>query len=298
MSKKIVSMLLALAIVLTLGAPVLAAEDSPVRLTRVEIYSDGLLYQLVELSYFEDGHLQEQSAETYYYDGSGPAAQSSRVVTTYNTDGRAEKDESAYMLNGEVTASESVAYTYDEDGQLIESVDEFAQEGYSSSSVNTYDYEYDDQGRLAVTTQYSDGEAIQAKEYTYDEKGRVATINNRMVSYGWAYLNEYTYDEEDRVVTNRVTYDNGAPGTYWEYAYESDTYFQLRYSMQYNEDAETVYKPVGGAFYAEIPSREDFPGLSFSLRNTPQLIYDEAGYLVMADAGEGNYISFFYEPAV
>lgn len=292
-------MILALAMILALGAPALAAEDIPVRLARAEIYSEGRLYQLVELSYFDDGHLREQSAETYYYDESGQAAQSSRVVTTYNTDCRAEKDESAYMLNGEVTATESVTYTYDEEGRLIENTDDFVQEDYSYSTVNTYDYEYDDQGRLAVTTQYSDGEAIQSKEYTYDDQGRVSTINNRMVSYGWAYLNEYTYDEEDRVVTNRVTYDNGAPGSYWEYAYESDAYFQLRYGMMYNEsEAGAGYKPAGSSFYAEIPTREDHPGLSFSLQDTPQLIYDAAGYLVMADSGEGNYISFFYEPAV
>ena len=133
------------------------------------------------------------------------------------------------------------------------------------------------------------------REYTYDEKGRVLTINNRVTIYGWSYLNEYTYDDQDHVVTNRVTYDNGAPGTYWEYSYEPDAYFELRYSLQYQDDPAKI-KPANPAFYAEIATTEGRPGLSFGLYGTPELFYDEDGYLVKADAGEGNYIEFTYEP--
>ena len=298
MKKRTLCMLLALAIVMAPGAPALAAGDSPVRLARVEIYSEGLLYEQIDLTYYEGGQLKEEITETNYYDEAGQVIDSSHIVVSYGMDGQMEQQEITYMTGGQTVATETLEYTYDGNGELVEDVDTYTGGDSTTVTVNNYEYEYDDQGRLAYTVQYDGEEAFQSKEYTYDEAGRVATVNNRMDSYGWAYLNEYTYDDQDRVVTNRVTYDNGAPGTYWEYSYEPDAYFQLRYSLQYSEDAlKPVLKPVGSTFYAEVPAGEGQPGLSFGLRNMPQLSYDEAGYLVMADAGGGSYISFTYEPA-
>ena len=294
MKKRTLCMLLALTMVMALGAPALAAGDSPVRLARVEIYSEGLLSEQIDLTYYDGGGLKEEITDSYYYDEAGQTVHSSHIVVSYSMDGRTEQQVSTYVTDGQTAGTDQLVYIYDENGDLLEDVDEYTEGDSSTVNVNNYEYEYDGQGRLAFTTQYNGGVAFQSKEYTYDEKGRVSTVNNRMEDYGWAYLNEYTYDDQDRVVTNRVTYDNGAPGTYWEYSYEPDAYFQLRYSLQYTEEL----KPVASWFYAEVPGEEGQPGLSFGLRNTPLLTYDEAGYLVLADAGEGNYIAFTYEPAV
>ena len=66
MKKRTMSMLLALAMIFALCVPALAAGDSPVRLTQVDIYSDGMLYQHYELSYYEGTQLREQRVSTYW----------------------------------------------------------------------------------------------------------------------------------------------------------------------------------------------------------------------------------------
>ena len=79
-------MLLALAMVMALGAPALAAGESPVRLARVEIYSDGLLSERIDLTYYEGTQLREEITDAYYYDEAGQAVHSSHTVVSYGTD--------------------------------------------------------------------------------------------------------------------------------------------------------------------------------------------------------------------
>ncbi len=287
-------MLLALAMILALCVPALAAGDSPVRLTQVDIYSDGMLYQHYELSYYEGTQLREQRVATYWPETKG--LQYDTSVTTYSEQGLTQTVEGTFVDNGETVSTAKQTCTYDGNGDMVESVNESVDYGTERSSTNTYTYTYDDGGNLLSSTQYTDGEENMTREYTYDGQGRVLTINNRVTVYGWSYLNEYTYDDQDRVITNRVTYDNGAPGSYWVYSYEPDAYFELRYSLQYQDDPAKL-KPANPAFYAEIPAAEGRPGLSFGLHGTPMLSYNADGYLARADAGEGNYIEFTYEPA-
>ena len=287
--KKTVSIVLALVMAFALCVPALAAGESPVRLTKVEIYDSGKLYQTVELSYDENGKLSQRHQVTY------PDEQMSiDNVTDYDGDGHVTVDPNTYYMGGEAAQQSTVTSTYNAEGYLAQDVTEVVSEGQTITSTLTYEYEYAPNGFPASILQKNDGEEFQRRVYTYDEKDRVATIDNQMLEYGWSYMNEYTYDDQDRLIANMVTFDNGAPSNYWEYSYEEDPFFQLRYSIFYQDGA---LKPDGGNFYAEIPASDGQPGLSFGLNGAPAFTYDEAGYMTMADAGGGSFIQFTYEPA-
>ncbi len=296
--KKTVSVVLALVMVLALCAPALAAEGS-VRLVQADNYENGFLRRQTKLSYYEDGRLEQQDVTLYTYDGSGGAIGSVQTVTSYNERGLvAVVDATTRDAEGETVDTAQTVYVRNGDGALLETVTEAGLGENTDLSVVFYSFEYDDQGRVAVETQSAGGVDFLIREYTYDDQGRVAATLSRMGEYGWSYRNEYTYDDAGRMIADRVTYDNGTPGTYLEYSYEPDPYFQLRYSMQYMDGAVMPsLKPSDDAFYAEVPGAEGQPELSFSLHDTPQLTYDEAGYLVLADAGNGNCLRFTYEPA-
>ncbi len=287
--KKTVSMLLALAMAFCLSVPALAAGDSPVRLTKVEIYDSGKLYQTVELTYDENGKLSQRHQVTY------PDEQMSiDEVTDYDGDGHVTVDANTYYMGGEASQQSTVTSTYNDEGYIAQDVTEIVSNGETMTSTLTYEYEYAPNGFPASILQKNDGEEFQRRVYTYDEKDRVTTIDNQMLQYGWSYMNEYTYDDQDRLIANMVTFDNGAPSNYWEYSYEEDQFFQLRYSIFYQDGA---LKPDGANFYAEIPAGDGQPGLSFGLNGAPAFTYDQAGYMIMADAGSGSFIQFTYEPA-
>ena len=297
--KKTVSMLLALVMVLALCVPVLAAEASPVRLAQVDSYENGELVQQTKLSYYEGTRLQQQDETQYIYDEDGQLRFTAQTVTSYDEDGRTTiVDTTTTNGSGEVVYTEQTVYVRDSENVLLETVTESGLGDDTEISVVYYDFEYDDQGRVAVETQTSNGEVVFIREFTYDDQGRVAAALSRMSEYGWSYFNEYTYDDAGRMIANRLTYDNGTPGSYLEYAFEPDPYFDLRYSLHYMDGAvKPSFKPSDDAFYAEVPAAAGQPELSFSLQDTPQLTYDEAGYLVLADAGNGNSLQFTYEPA-
>ncbi len=296
--KKTVSMVLALVMVLVLCVPALAAE-SPVRLVQVDSYENGFLRRQTKLSYSEDGRLEQQDVTLYTFDGSGGAIGSTQTVTSYNEKGLvAIVDATVRDGEGVTVDTAQTVYVRDGEGALLETVTEAGLGEDTDISVVFYSFEYDDQGRVAVETQSAGGVDFLIREYTYDDQGRVAATLSRMGESGWSYFNEYIYDSDGRMIADRVTYDNGTPGTCLEYSYEPDLYFQLRYSVQYMDEAmKPSLKPSNDAFYAEVPGTEGQPELSFSLQDVPQLTYDEAGYLVLADAGNGNCLQFTYEPA-
>lgn len=287
--KKTVSIVLALVMAFVLGVPALAAGESPVRLVKAEIYDSGKLYQTVEMTYDDNGRLRQRHQVTYLDE-----QMSIDEVTDYDEDGHATVDANIYYMGGEVAQQATVTSTYNDEGYIAQDVTEALVNGETVTSTVTYEYEYAPNGYPASILQKQDGEEFQRRVYTYDDKDRVVTIDNQMLAYGWSYLNEYTYDDQDRLIANLVTFDNGAPSNYWEYSYDEDPFFQLRYSVFYQDGA---LKPDGANFYAEIPASDGQPGLSFGLNGAPAFTYDQAGYMTMADAGNGSFIQFTYEPA-
>lgn len=292
--RRILCALLALVTVLSLSVSAMAAEDSPVRLTHVEIYSEGKIYQSVDISYYTGTHMHERHDLQYMYDETGEEpAGSVESTVVYDENGREVSSSNTYMEAGEISATAESRNTYGDNGGIAERAIDTVQGGETTTSVTSYTYEFAPNGYPATILEQIDGEDYMRRVYTYDEQDRVATIDNQMLMYGWSYFNEYVYDDQDRVVANRVTFDNGAPGTYWEYTYDPDLYFDLRYSVEYSEDG---LKPNGTTFYAEVPVRGERTGVSFSLAGAPELTYDDDGYLIRADSGNGNYIEFTYEP--
>ena len=287
--KKTVSIVLALIMAFVLCVPALAAGESPVRLVKAEIYDSGKLFQTVEMTYDDAGRLRQRHQVTY------PDEQMSvDNVTEYDENGNVVVDTNVYNMAGEAAQQSTVTSTYNAEGYIAQDVTEALVDGETVTSTTTYEYEYAPNGFPASILQKTDGEEFQRRVYTYDEKDRVTTIDNQMLQYGWSYMNEYTYDDQDRLIANMVTFSNGAPSNYWEYSYDEDQFFQLRYSMYYQDRA---LKPNSTDFYAEIPASDGQPGLSFGLTGAPAFTYDEAGYMTMADAGGGSYIQFTYEPA-
>lgn len=292
--KRMTSILMAAALLLSLCAPVLAAEEAPAyRLTQVTYYSSDGRSDVYTLVYNGDGvypdELQGPTSTWHYtYDEQGRLT-ADTMETEYTTTERTYAyDEAGNMVEttrnttSDYSTSEKTTYTYDENGVSTGYTTESLRKTSDGTEMTeTYAgvYSFDASGRKVSDkeTWTSNGETTEGEiTYEYAEDGTMTTSDGET----------YTYDEQGRELT--YDYDWGwATGSY-VYTYapllkctgvegsvddQKSIYFQVE--LVFNENATTV-------------------GTLVNVKE-PALTFDDNGYLVKADAGDGNYMEFTYE---
>ena len=305
--KRITSILLAAALLLALGASALASEEETpaYRLTQVtEHGSDGTvnIYTLIYngggvcpdgLKYGEEGG-EEVHSEEYSYDAAG------RII--------------GYTADTEYGMTIEGSFAYDEDGNLAEQSVSTVTD-YSTSRT-TYTYTYDENGlKTGGTYTYvmatAEGDTTQEDVYTYayDEQGR-------LVSETDAWTDEdgnpqesvvtYEYDEDGTMISSggdTKTFDEQGRETSYSYDWgwsAADCVYTYAPLLQCTS-ATATYSDMEGAtdqFTVTLTTIENMPLNVAAMYNVkdPELTFDDNGYLVKADAGDGRYTEFTYEP--
>lgn len=323
MKRRILSAVLA-ALALSAAGISAAAEPEPQRLAQVELSQDGETVLRCTFSYPEGGVLpgeermeypagdQDSCVYTYTYDDAGRLTQSygraeasfagaeDGVVLSnlvYGEDGELVEDDSAANITGDVFM---FRYTYDEQGLLTE---ESSSHTLADGSMSTYDalYTYDGQGRISQRLSGDNGELSFVMEYVCDEAGHVTDARLCSVlamdydENGMPVVTEksepvaetsYTYDDQGRPVREEI-HGEDAPVQTGEYVYADAPLLRLQHRT--DQDGQTVF----------LASLEDAAGqdiLHFDLQGQAELTFDDAGYLVRAEAG-GRTLEFSYEPA-
>ncbi len=309
--KRTISILMAAALLLSLCAPVLAAEGAPAyRLTQVTSCSSDGSSNVYTLVYNGDGLYPDELR-------SGPVDDSpiSTRYYTYDEQGRLTV-ERAEMKE----STSEVTYAYDEAGNLAETVrtttsTQSSPEGTTeNTTVSTVTYAYDENGvstgnTSVINRKTNDGtdstETI-VLEYSFDESGRrTAEKQTWSDDAGFSDVSEMTYEyAEDGSATTSAgdvyTYDEqGRELTHdYDWGWSQGSYVYTYVPFLKCSGAEATYDgQMQTSFQLEMIFNEESSVSVGYLMDTkePALTFDENGYLVKADAGDGNYLELTYE---
>ena len=144
----------------------------------------------------------EWLTEEYIYNEDGAAL--SHTVITYNTDG----EQLSYLYEGPY-GSDSYQYTYDDLGRLLTQTQDsvytsYDGDGWEDHSTTTY--EYDIWGNLAREVSQATGDVVTETSYTYDDNGNLL-ISETLTNAGSSAI-YYTYDENGYQTKVTYTYDD------------------------------------------------------------------------------------------
>ncbi len=185
---------------------------------------------------------------------------------------------------------EETVYTYNDDGDIIKSVeivenykyDEEKQEyDYSQKEKNiyeyNYEYEYDSNGRLTKYVSVNSKGKRQIEEYAYDSNGNkikyVKTFNEGRIE-----TEEYIYDEHNNVIKKLTHSNRGNKGIYevvYEYYDDGNIKKESTVESDWNEKFDSYeYDAKGNQIRRELI----FSGELFEYENS--YTYDENGRIV------------------
>ncbi len=232
MMKKLIYIVLTLAVLLSLGAcgkvasdkekaestpeptlpPVSYNSDEGRLVKEVNYNANGLKYLTVYYDYDGQGritkemHMGVNDAPEGYY------------TNEYDENGNITLRISYIALGPEEFVEEYTAsYEYNEAGQLV--LETRVSEGKVLAKT---EYGYDEAGQC-ISEKHYEGESFVAAEYTYgyDGKGRVASCVRVDNMEGETIENRYTYDADDRLLTDLRCDADGSVIDRIEYTYDS-----------------------------------------------------------------------------
>lgn len=148
-----------------------------------------------------------------------------------------------------VDASMRIEYAYDEQGRLAQRTDYTNIVYGSGGSTYTTMYAYDEQGRLAAEESH---DRMYARYYTYDEAGRVATTAVGGVG-DVTTTTTYTYDEAGRLASKSEQYKGQEPYE-TRYVYDDEGRCVQRVSGSSGRTEQTDYVLDGAGNVVHVES--------------------------------------------
>lgn len=101
-------------------------------------------------------------------------------------------------------------YEYDENGLVIRETETSDYAKYRDGLVFTFDYKFDNKGRVARMTIHSNvNDGITVCDYTYDDNDRIISKTETDGKGSYSASTEYEYDENGNVVASHCTFDDG-----------------------------------------------------------------------------------------
>lgn len=203
------------------------------------------------ISYSSDGSSQAVTEVEYEYNDAGQMTKVTLYITPedgkercigieeeyeYDEDGILLKEkETRYTVYEDMPEMNNTMVTevgYNAQGDMIKwsgriHYEEDEDDSEDAVSENTYEYEYDAEGRVIKAIGYADAEVIYTEEYAYDANGRKIKETYDAPEYK-KMVWEYEYDENGNRVKNKYdeTYEDGSAGThiltelFYEYEYD------------------------------------------------------------------------------
>lgn len=197
-----------------------------------------------------------------------------------------------------------LVFSYDNGGWLPSAYEEQSTAG--GNPIRTT-LKYDEQGRLvSFVAPFDEYEFL----YSYDEAGRLKTAEFE-TNYGLGESAEYTY-EDDGTVTTEMTLKNPSgegdtyssdsmmmPGDGIVSTGDPEEYYSNLSSVPLLGMGYNMYSGMNGDF--EVWLTDNAGGRIFTWCNllhteSPELTYDDNGYLIKASDESGNSFEFVYEP--
>lgn len=175
------------------------------------------------LSESEEGNTAIESSYSYKYNDDGTVSEMNMVFNgvqmlyqfKYSDDKRI-KDETLYR-DGKLWST--AVSELDEHSNPVRNEISYL-ENENLSSVTTYEYEYDSEGRILVEKYISDKKYLSStKRYTYDSNGNVASLETQYSDSDLTSLTKYTYNSDNRLI-RKAEYIDGEELSYAEYEYE------------------------------------------------------------------------------
>lgn len=175
------------------------------------------------LSESEDGNTAIESSYSYEYNDDGTLSEMTMVLNgvqmlyqfEYSDDKRI-KNETLYR--GGKLWSTAVS-EFDEHSNPVRNEISYL-ENENLSSVTTYEYEYDSEGRILVEKYISDKAYLSStKRYTYDSNGNVASLETQYFDRDLTSLTKYIYNSDNRLI-RKAEYIDGEELSYSEYEYK------------------------------------------------------------------------------
>lgn len=310
MKKRILTLALALCLVLSLAAPVLAAEESGYRVVRI---SDGRAAYLYSFTYANGGTL--------------PTAVDCTVSDFSQT---MAFNEAGQVTDVKVGSINTYTYTYDGDGNMTESLEEDA---YQSQTVTIRTVNTWEGGLLTRTQTDQDVAAVEGMdapefsstvtdEYSYDGgvcTGRTRTVasdgqqsqvdiacendaNGHPVRLTYSAPGQtpaeetFSYDEQGRVASHTNT-----SGYIYDYTYAGPVQVEVM-QMKLPED-DPYAAEVGGVLWNVSIQMADKSGTVYftdtvQATGAPELVYDDNGLLTALNCdhnGDSFTLTIEYE---
>ena len=101
-------------------------------------------------------------------------------------------------------------YEYDENGLVIRETETSDYAKYRNGLVFTFDYKFDNKGRVARMTIHSNvNDGITICDYTYDDNDRIVSKTETDGKDSYSASTDYEYDENGNVVASHCTFDDG-----------------------------------------------------------------------------------------
>ena len=301
MKKRFFSLALILGMLLALAAPCLAEEEQPAyRLAKVTI-SDSLGVSENTFAYDNGGWLptlvsNSAGETTVEYDDAGrmtaynTPSYSSQYV--YNEDGLLAETSMQFDSSWQGGASSHNVFTYDEAGQLIRSEQE-------SDGLNTVvEFVYDEHGNVITETTSAPGGEPDVNTYTYEYNDEGLAISRTYdVTHAWGTATgtyTYAYDEEGRRVS--MSYDDGESRYYYMPLLNCE--WERMIWTNFDGSGETTGTSESISMYVNLQDAVGATVLNWycSMTGEPTLEYDDNGYLVRVSDADGNFIEIAYEP--
>ena len=216
------------------------------------------------ISYDENGRVMSyqrsgQHPHTYLYDKSGKLLEETEMETMvfYNPE-----------LDRDIANDFIYTYTYDEEETCTGYKKTIIDEDGGEESLNyEYEYTYDGAGRIAARSELCAGKLLNTTTYTYDDGGRLLEETREEPTGDGNLISYYQY------------YWMPLLEGIWERASNDWGGFSL-----FLRDA--AGRPICRLCYSDL--YEEF--------GEPTLTYDDNGYLVKMDDGNGCTIALTYEP--
>ena len=200
--------------------------------------------------------------------------------------------EAKYFAQSKVTYSgdtDSVRYTYDEDGCLLTYESRYTIDGVESCerTVNTYNSQH----QLVKMVEETDGSVSSTTTYTYDAKGQL--VSEKLNDSDSEYEIQYTYDVSGNCIKETQLYDGKLA---WCTTSTYDAKGNLIKAV--GPDRDGVAQPATYAYNSD-GNLTKYPWAGVGFLNTETYTYDKNGYLIkiVEESSDGVHTTVYTNDA-
>lgn len=268
-------------------APVVISYDDAGHITS---YEDG--YRSCTHAYDDKGNLIEETESSNI---PGPGPKENRTKYTYDENGNVLTEDNFNVTsdgNETYESTNHLEYTYDENNNRL--TEDLTSTSDSGTFTRHCEYIYDDMGnctkesKTAVDNSGNETASLTEYEYSYNDDGCVveeSTYENGNTDA--VSTVHYSYDDEGRKI--------GAISDYSDYSVTKNTYYMPLFQASWYSSTDPSNISEFDISIQDAASEDVYLWILYTTEE-PELTYDDNGYLVKVDAGDGKYLEFTYEP--